>query len=77
MFCERNYDRNEFTESDKQFLKDWIDSANKAAEEKRKRTECLHAILGITAVVGAVVAVVVGIGLAVDAAIPDEEVIAE
>ena len=77
MFCERNYDRTSFTEADKQFLKDCIDEANKAAEEERKRTECLHSILAITAVVGAVVAVVVGIGLAVDATIPDEEVIVE
>ena len=72
MFCERNYDRNNRVNDS--VIQDMVNEANKLEEEKRKRTECLHAILGITAVVGAVVAVVVGIGLAVDAAIPDEEI---
>ena len=75
MFCERNYDRNNRVNDS--VIQDMVNEANKLEEEKRKRTECLHAILGITAVVGAVVAVVVGIGLAVDATIPDEEAIAE
>ena len=61
MFCERNYDRNNRVNDS--VIQDMVNEANKLEEEKRKRTECLHAILGITAVVGAVVAVVVGIGL--------------
>jgi len=72
MFCERNYDRNNRVNDS--VIQDMVNEANKLEEEKRKRTECLHAILGITAVVGAVVAVVVGIGLAVDATVPDEAI---
>lgn len=72
MFCERNYDRNNRVNDS--VIQDMVNEANKLEEEERKRTECLHAILGITAVVGAVVAVVVGIGLAVDATIPDEAI---
>ena len=72
MFCERNYDRNNRVNDS--VIQDMVNEANKLEEEKRKRTECLHAILGIAAVVGAVVAVVVGIGLAVDATVPDEAI---
>lgn len=71
MFCERNYDRN--NRANDSVIQDMVNEANKL-EEKRKRTECLHAILGIAAVVGAVVAVVVGIGMAVDATVPDEAI---
>ena len=75
MFCERNYDRNDSVKAAaNQFINDCMNEANKIEEEKRKRTECLHSILAITAVVGAVVAVVVGIGLAVDATVPDEAI---
>ena len=72
MFCERNYDRNNRVNDS--VIQDMVNEASKLEEEKRKRTECLHAILGITAVVGAVVAIVVGIGLAVDATVPDEAI---
>lgn len=72
MFCERNYDRNNRVNDS--VIQDMVNEANELEEEKRKRTECLHSILAITAVVGAVVAVVVGIGLAVDATVPDEAI---
>jgi len=64
MFCERNYDRNESAKAAaNQFINDCMNEANKLEEEKRKQTKRLHAILGISAIIGAVAAVVIGIGL--------------